>query len=69
MSAGSNELAEIINQVRSARCTSVDQVRNVLDGYFNQITWSLLKDEWVRLSEREKSELAIKVFNDTRGRS
>ena len=43
---------------------SADDTFNVVKDYFNQIHWSILKDEWNVMSGRERNLLVNKLFSE-----
>lgn len=52
-----NELNHIISLVKA----SSKPVQEVLDNYFRAIEWSLLKDEYARMTKLQKSNLVKKL--------
>lgn len=58
------ELKRLLKEVRTARCSTIEDVRAVVEDYFQRITWSLLLDEWNRMTAQEKHRFVTKVFND-----
>ena len=36
--------------------------RETVDSYFNEIVWSIEKDEWLKMSEKMKSKFCIKLL-------
>lgn len=57
------ELKRLLEELRNARCSTIEEVRAVVEDYFERITWSLLLDEWNRMTVQEKNRFITKVFN------
>lgn len=50
-----------------AACDDASEVRNVLDGYFRTVVWSLEKDEWDNWTDDVKNQFCVLVFNKVKG--
>lgn len=48
-------------------CNEAVEVRNVLDGYFSKVQWSVEKDEWDRFDDDQKNQFCVLVFNKVKG--
>lgn len=60
---------EVIQDCKSEikACNDVSEVRNVLDGYYSKIVWSVEKDEWEKISEEMKTVFCSIVFKKVKG--
>ena len=38
--------------------------RETVDSYFNEIVWSIEKDEWMKMSEMMKSKFCFKLLGE-----
>ena len=48
------------NETRTAFVLRI--ARETVDSYFNEIVWSIEKDEWLKMSEKMKSKFCIKLL-------
>lgn len=62
--ASSTEFNRLRNEIKTKQMKSVTEVRNYLEVHFQTIEWSLLKEEWNRLDEQERTKLAQKLFEE-----
>lgn len=54
------DLQYIQEGINEAKINDVEGCINYIDGYFNVVTWSIEKEEWLNMSMEEK-----KVFCET----
>ena len=59
-----SELTIIVQKVRDSGTETVDDVRDVVDDYFEQLVYSLLKAEWDQLSDDEKYQFVVAVIRN-----
>lgn len=59
-----SEFEQLKALIKKQKLTSLNDVRNALEVYFKGIEWSLLKVEWERLKESERSSLVAKLLSD-----
>lgn len=60
------EFKELKKVVREAKPITIQDVRKILDQYFNEsLTWSLLKDEWVNLDETQRTALCDRLLSES----
>lgn len=62
--AGKNELEQLKEAVRQAKPRTINDVHAVVESFFNNITWSLLKDEWQKMSTEERELLEMKLLDE-----
>jgi hypothetical protein len=55
-----HEILELINLVK----TTTKPVQEVVDEYFNGIEWSMLKDEFSKMTKAEKRFLIAKLTSE-----
>lgn len=57
------ELEDLINRVRQARPSTMQATQELIEEYFKEIGWSLLKDEWTnRMKAPERRAFVQKVY-------
>lgn len=56
--------AEIQELIRLVKTQQSKSVQTVLDEYFASVTWSLLKDEYERMTKAEKRLLIAKLNSE-----
>lgn len=61
-----HELRSLISKVKAANPEKVEDVRAVIETYFNkEVHWSGLKDEWQNhLNDEQRSAFAARVYQD-----
>lgn len=62
--AGQIELNELLARVRKVSPKSVHDVNVEVEKYFGELGWSILKDEWDRLTTGEREAFIRNVFED-----
>lgn len=62
--AAERELGGLKTLVRKARPVNVEQVTEIVNTYFEMTKWSLLKDEWVKMTDNQKHDLNVMIFNE-----
>jgi hypothetical protein len=60
------ELKSLLNHVRNADHSSPERVQTAIDSFFQPITWSILKDEWTKMTKVEKRAFCIKVYKEVK---
>lgn len=59
-----SELKILLSHIKQANPKSVVEVKEAADGYFEEIVWSVLKDEWNVMTSEQKDEFVKTVFNN-----
>lgn len=60
------EFNQLIMKIKEGDNKCVTDVRNALEIYFTTTKWSLLKEEWDKMSMEKRSALADRLFAETR---
>ncbi len=55
-----HEIQELIDLVK----TTTEPVQTVVERFFSEIEWSLLKDEWNRMNKTERRFLIAKLSTE-----
>ena len=56
------QLNELLDRVCRARPQNAEAVKTEIEKYFGREIWSILKDEWNRMTNVERDAFARKVF-------
>jgi hypothetical protein len=59
-----SELNILLTKIKQADAKTVDDVKKVVDGYFEELVFSLLKSEWTQMTSKQKDEFLKSVFNN-----
>ena len=62
--AGGIEFHLLKKHIKKCDPKDLSGMVSVLIHYFNDIKWSLLKDEWTKMTIGQKKELAVKLLKE-----
>lgn len=62
MIGSKREFDQMVRFLEEHECKTELQIKDGLNMYFDNIVWSLLKEEWLKLTEDEKEILVLKLF-------
>jgi len=65
-SAELDQLKHYLGHMPVVPIMSRTQAKTAIDAYFNAQTWSLLKEEWGKMSHTEKMAFADKLWKEVR---
>jgi hypothetical protein len=60
-----NNILNSIQRNDETRTSFVKRIsRETVESYFNEIVWSIEKDEWLKMSEKTKSQFCFKLLGE-----
>ena len=52
----------VVQYVEDHKPKTIEDVKRLIQDYFNFVTWSLEKEEYERMSDEEKEQFSQRVF-------
>lgn len=63
------DLVALLGVVARYHPMTKENVRTILDTYFKDEVWSMLKEEYDRMDDRQKEALCIRILSDVSKKS